>query len=131
DQHEDRNDLLRQLLHGRRIVHDVIPWRAMRTSLCWLALVAVARSATSIGCNRDKAGPAGGSAGNEGSAASRSSSPGGSTVELFVDDVSVARLRQPQLAPWPRLDSLVPDEARRLGTWELVTLQGKGAKPTE
>ena len=103
----------------------------MRTSLCCLALMALVASATSIGCNRDKAGPAGGSAGKEGSSASRSPSPGGSTVELFVDDVSVGKVRPPQLATWPRLDSLVPDEARRLGTWELVTLQGKGAKPTE
>jgi hypothetical protein len=103
----------------------------MRTSLCCLALVALAAVATSTGCNRDKAGPGGGSAGGEGSSAFRSSSPGGSSVELFVDDVSVGKVRPPQLASWPRLDSLVPDEARRLGTWELVTLQGKGAKPIE
>lgn len=100
----------------------------MRTSLCWLALVAF----VAVACNRDKAGPAGGTAGSsEGSATGKSSTPGGGSVELFVDGASVGKVRPPQLATWPRVDSLVPGDARRLGTWELVTLQGKGAKPTE
>jgi hypothetical protein len=97
----------------------------MRTSLCWLALAVLVGGA----CNRDKPAGATGSAAE--SSAAPSSPPGGGTVELFVDDVSIGKVRPPQLATWPRVDSLVPAEARRLGTWELVTLEGKGAKPTE
>ena len=40
------------------------------------------------------------------------------TIEIFVDDQSVAHVAPAQLASWPRLDSLVPGPARRLGTWQ-------------
>jgi hypothetical protein len=52
-------------------------------------------------------------------------------VEIFVDDKSVGTIAMPQLEGWPRLDSLVPLSARRLGTWEIVYLKGKNARPSE
>ena len=38
-------------------------------------------------------------------------------IEIFVDDKSIATLASKDLATWPRVDSLVPHDARRLGTW--------------
>jgi len=52
-------------------------------------------------------------------------------VQLFVDDVSVGKVRPAQLATWPRLDSLLPGDARKIGTWQSVSLQGASAKPNE
>jgi hypothetical protein len=53
----------------------------------------------------------------------------GKTVSIFVDDQQVGTLALDQIKQWPRLDTLVPVNARRLGTWQTVTL--KGAKATE
>jgi hypothetical protein len=50
-------------------------------------------------------------------------------VEIFVDDQPVGKLAMAQVALWPRLDTLVPVAARRLGTWQTITL--KGAKSTD
>ncbi len=52
------------------------------------------------------------------------------SVEIFVDDQSVARVALPQLGQWPRVDTLVPTAARRLGTWQDVSVKTKD-KPTE
>jgi hypothetical protein len=49
--------------------------------------------------------------------------PAKPTLEIFVDDQSVARIDASQLASWPRLDSLVPVKARRLGTWQDVAIK--------
>lgn len=53
--------------------------------------------------------------------------PAAKTVELFVDDVSVAKVDHAVISGWPRLDTLLPIEARRLGKWEAIYM--KGAKP--
>lgn len=45
-------------------------------------------------------------------------------VEIFVDDKPVGKLAMAQLELWPRLDSLVPVSARRLGTWQTIALEG-------
>jgi hypothetical protein len=42
-------------------------------------------------------------------------------LEVFVDDASVAKVSRDQLAKWPRLDSLVPEDDRRLGTWQVIS----------
>lgn len=55
--------------------------------------------------------------------------PAAGAVALFVDDQPVARLDLEQVKQYPRLDTLVPVSARRLGTWQTVTL--KGAKSTD
>jgi hypothetical protein len=87
-------------------------------------------------CSKDepKTGPVTGS-GSSGSAgvgpASGAPATPPGTVEVFVDDASVAKVSPDQLAKWPRLDSLVPDDMRRLGTWQTIYLRGAGEKPTE
>jgi hypothetical protein len=43
------------------------------------------------------------------------------SVEIFVDEGSVAKLAAKDLAAWPRLDTLVPHDARRLGTWQAIS----------
>jgi hypothetical protein len=53
----------------------------------------------------------------------------GKSVAIYVDDQQVGKLAADQVNLWPRLDTLVPVSARRLGTWQTVTL--KGAKATE
>jgi hypothetical protein len=52
------------------------------------------------------------------------------TVEIFVGAQSVAKLTVKELASWPRLDSLVPMEARRLGTWNAITFETRGGAPS-
>lgn len=91
----------------------------MRASLGFAALVAIAL----VGCGRDKAPPPTerGSAGSQAPA---------KALEIFVNDSSVATVTAEQLAGWPRLDTLVPAEVRKLGTWEAVTLDGARPKPT-
>jgi hypothetical protein len=49
--------------------------------------------------------------------------PAKPTLEIFVDNQSVARVDAAQLASWPRLDTLVPVKARRLGTWQDVFIK--------
>lgn len=50
-----------------------------------------------------------------------------SQLAIFVDDAAVATLQIKDLAAWPRLDTVVPTSARRLGTWASVRLIGQGA----
>jgi hypothetical protein len=106
----------------------------MRTSLCLLTLATVAAG---LGCNRDKPAASGGS-GSAAPAPAPAPAPSGSpptaaapAVEIFVNDLSVGTVSPTLLAGWPRLDSLVPGDARRLGTWELVSLQGVKPAPTD
>jgi hypothetical protein len=96
----------------------------MRISLCWLALVVGI-----AGCGRDKAPPPAGAGSSAGSAAAAAPAPAG--LEIFVNDSSVAKLTPAQLADWPRLDTLVPPDLRKLGTWEVVALDSGKPKPTE
>lgn len=51
------------------------------------------------------------------------------TVQLFVDDASVATVEVAAVKDWPRLDSLLPEGARRLGKWQAIAT--KGAKTAE
>jgi hypothetical protein len=52
-------------------------------------------------------------------------------LAIFVDDKQVATVAPAQLASWPRLDTLVPISARRLGTWENVALAGGKPAPVD
>jgi hypothetical protein len=88
----------------------------MRT---WCLLVVLV-----IACDRGGDKPATGSAG---SAVAPPPAPAG--VAVFVDDKQVAVVSPDQVAQWPRLDTLVPVAARRLGQWQDVTLKGKSAQP--
>lgn len=103
----------------------------MRTFVMCLAVALVA----AFGCKKEGK-PSGGAAGSAGSAAAPAGSgsapapavPDG-TVEVFVNDAPVAQVSPDQIAGWPRLDTLVPEASRRLGTWMKVKLEG--AKPEE
>ncbi len=46
------------------------------------------------------------------------------TIAIYVDDQQVGTLAREQLSTWPRLDTLVPVAARRLGTWQMIALKG-------
>lgn len=48
-------------------------------------------------------------------------------THLFVDDKEVASVTAAQIASWPRLDSFLPEPARRLGKWQAIVV--KNAKP--
>lgn len=80
-----------------------------------LLLVAVAL----VGCKKTEDTPAEPAA-KPAPAPTAVAKPGG--VEIFVNDASVAKIAPDQLAKWPRLDTLVPADDRRLGTWQLVTV---------
>jgi hypothetical protein len=51
------------------------------------------------------------------------------TIEIFVDDKSVAKVGADQIAKWPRLDTLLPEEDRRLGTWQMLYLKSPTGAP--
>jgi len=72
------------------------------------ALAVVA--ALSVACKSDKPAP------------SPAPAPAAPVTKVLVDGVPVASLTAAQVASWPRLDSLLPAEARRLGTWQRIDL---------
>lgn len=99
----------------------------MRTRRSVLVLAA-AISVSVVGCKKDDAKPAASGSASQAAAEQKPEVPAGA-VQLFVDDKPVGTLAPEQIAMWPRLDSLVPMAARRLGTWETITLAGSA--PTE
>jgi hypothetical protein len=70
-------------------------------------------------------------AGSAGSATVAPAPPPPKDVTIFVDDKQVAQVTPAQIGQWPRLDTLVPTDARRLGRWQDVLLQGAAAKPVD
>jgi hypothetical protein len=46
-------------------------------------------------------------------------------LHVYVDDIMVAAIEPAQVATWPRLDTLVPVQARRLGMWETINIRGR------
>jgi hypothetical protein len=50
----------------------------------------------------------------------------GATMEIVVNGVLVAQLNKGYLSGWPRLPSVLPAEARRMGSWQTLTIHGKG-----
>ena len=57
--------------------------------------------------------------------------PAPAGVAVFIDDKQVATVTDAQISAWPRLDTLVPAENQRLGTWDALVLTGAGPQPTE
>ena len=98
----------------------MLPSPVMRTSLCF----ALALASCSSSKDAPKPTPATGSGSGLASVAS-------AKLEIFVDDKSVNLLAVPQLSAWPRVDTLVPVTARRLGTWEVVHLKSQSPAPTD
>src|SRR5690242_605734 len=93
----------------------------MRSLVKTLLLISVVAACSKGGDSKPEPKP-------QGSAQPQPAAADGS-VALFVDDQPVGKLAPDQLKMWPRLDTLVPMAARRLGTWQTVTL--KGAKTTD
>ncbi len=52
------------------------------------------------------------------------SAPAVAGVHVFIDDKDVATVTPEQVATWPRLVTLLPMSARRLGQWVSVSLKG-------
>ena len=51
-------------------------------------------------------------------------------VAIYVDAKPVGKIAAKEIGMWPRLDTLVPVSARRLGTWQTIDLRTKaGAAP--
>lgn len=50
--------------------------------------------------------------------------PAPSRLAVFLDNQPVATLQAQELEAWPRLDTVVPVAARRLGTWTVIKLVG-------
>jgi hypothetical protein len=55
--------------------------------------------------------------------------PATAGLQLFVDDAAVAKVDVAAVKDWPRLDTLLPEGARRLGKWQAIST--KGAKTAE
>jgi hypothetical protein len=51
-------------------------------------------------------------------------------VGLYVDGKQVATVTDAQISAWPRLDTLVPAENQRLGTWDAINLASTDGKGT-
>jgi hypothetical protein len=52
-------------------------------------------------------------------------------TQLFVDDKAVATVDAAAVAAWPRLDSLLPEAARRMGKWQAITIKNAKPQPAE
>jgi hypothetical protein len=52
-------------------------------------------------------------------------------VKIVLNDTIVATLSPKELAAWPRLDSLYPPNARRMGTWQTLYVKGANDKVSE
>jgi hypothetical protein len=79
----------------------------------WLCLIVVAA------CGGKHDDPTPGAA-----SGSASAPPPVAGVQVFIDDKPVATVTPDQVAAWPRLVTLLPTPARRLGQWVSVSLKG-------
>lgn len=116
----------------------------MRTPLCLLGLSTLATLAAlaglaALGCRGDKPAASASTQGSgsgsaapaaPGSPAAATAPAGSGGVELFVNDLTIGSVQPSLVAGWPRLDSLVPGDARKLGTWDLVTISSGKPQPT-
>ncbi len=97
----------------------------MRISLCFALAISM------VGCGKSDA-PATKPAPGAGSPVMVPPPPvAADGVQLVINDKVVATLSVKDLAAWPRLDALVPQDAKRMGQWEMLTVTGKDGKPVE
>lgn len=52
-------------------------------------------------------------------------------LKIYVGDAEVATVDAAEVAAWPRLDTLVPEEARRLGKWQAISIKSGKPAPSE
>ncbi len=57
--------------------------------------------------------------------------PAAATVCVFVGDVKAQCLDAAAIKLWPRLDNLLPPEARRMGTWKTIMVQTTTGRGTD
>ncbi len=94
----------------------------MRTTLSFVVAVAV------LGCgSKSTETQATGSGTASGAGTGTAAAPATTGTHVFVDDADVATVTAAQVASWPRVDTLVPEAARRLGKWQAIYI--KGGKP--
>ncbi len=93
----------------------------MRIAVCFAVLVGISACGS-----KDKAPDPGT---GTGSASGAPAAPAG--THLFVGDKDVATVTAEQVASWPRLDTLLPENARRLGKWEAIYLKSDKPKASE
>ena len=91
----------------------------MRTGLSVFVAIAL------VGCGNKSADTKSTGTGSDGSATKPA--PAAAGTHLFVDDADVVTVTAAQIATWPRVDSLLPEAARRLGKWQAISI--KNAKP--
>lgn len=44
-------------------------------------------------------------------------------VDILINDTVVTHVTSAQVAKWPRVDSLIPETSRRLGTWQRIVVK--------
>jgi hypothetical protein len=92
--------------------------------------VVLALALVSVGCgSKDKDGGGAGTGTASGTAAPQP--PAAAGTHLFVGDKEVATVTAEQVATWPRVDTLVPESARRLGKWEAIYIKSGKPKVSE
>ena len=94
----------------------------------WMCLLVAGVVACGGKKKESEPAPGSGTAVGTGSGSAPVAEVGG--VEVFVDGNSVAKVSPAELDAWPRLDRLVPEDARRLGRWDAIAFAGGGA-PSE
>lgn len=78
----------------------------------------------------DKPGGSSGSAAVASGSAPGSAAPAAAPgVAITINGKPAATVAAKDLAAWPRLDTLVPVEVRRIGQWKTLTVLGKSGKP--
>ena len=88
-------------------------------------LILIGASLATAGCKGEKSGATPGPG-----SAPTPATPAAPMACVFVGDVKSACLDTAAVAKWPRVDSLVPPESRRMGTWKTISVQtttGRGA----
>jgi hypothetical protein len=53
------------------------------------------------------------------------------TACVYVGDKQITCLDAAAVAAWPRLDTLLPSEARRIGTWKSIAVQTRKGRGTD
>ena len=95
----------------------------MRTALCFALLVGISACGS-----KDKSPDPGAASGSGPASGAPVAAPG---THLFVGDKDVATVTLDQVASWPRVDTLLPENARRLGKWEAIYLKSDKPKASE
>jgi hypothetical protein len=84
-----------------------------------------------LACGGKKKAETGGGSASGGGTGSAPAAVDDDSVDIVVDGASVAKIAAKDLASYPRLDSLLPAEDRRLGTWDKLVFTAATAATLE